>query len=348
MTQNPTLSIQGIYEVCVGVSASLPQLLAQIQYWQQFGYRIGEVGELSAEVAIALYNVNSPLQSIRLYHQSADHGLLRLMAWAHPSNEGLNLSSMKLNGNRWATMLTSDILNLLNHAEEAANSGLPIRFTPAYWEVIYNKERKSQPFREPAIGVREMMMIQPLTRQVFFERFNYTMPEYGTINPQALFQTSQITHMGMVIQDDRKETLNFYEDVLGLLRSRDDVETSYDSSQAGRALFDLNPGERFWVTSFDDPRSSITDWQRARSGRLYIIRFPEAIEIPEAFERACPGCLGISLYTYRVTALEQWRDRICASSATQVTAIQLNEFGEASFSFIAPDGYYWTLVAADS
>lgn len=332
--------IVGIYEVGIGVS----DLDSAIAYWAQFGYHVGEEGTLAAESAQVLYQVNSDLRSVRLVHQVADHGLIRLMQWQQPRNEGLGLGSMKVKGNRWATTLTADILTILNQAEEADRAGLPIRYTMPHWEIIYNKERMMRPFIDPAIGVREMLLLQPLTRQVLFQRFGYALPYYGQVNEQSTFKASQITHMGMVIQDDRKETLKFYEDVLGLLRVRDDVETTYESSQAGRQIFDLQPGEKFFVTAFDDPRSSVTDWQSARSGRLYVVRFPEAQSLPDRFDQAQPGCLGVSLYTYQVGDLAAYHDRIQASSVQAVTEICRNEFGDRSFSFIAPDGYFWTLV----
>jgi hypothetical protein len=53
-------------------------------------------------------------------------------------------------------------------------------------------------------------------------------------------------------------------------------------------------------------------------------------------------------YTYRVQGIKTYFYRIRASNAQQVTIIvnnEFNEFGEMSFSFIAPDGYFWTLVA---
>lgn len=340
LSQAFTSSLSGIYEVGIGV----PDLNTAIAYWEQFGYRVGEIGDLSATIAQALYATNSNLRSVRLFHQTADHGLIRLMQWEHPRNEGLELSSMKVRGNRWATTLTADILTILNQAEEADRAGFPIRYTLPYWEIIYNKERQMRPFIDVAIGVREMLLLQPLTRQVLFQRFGYTLPHYGQINEQASFKASQVTHMGMVIQDDSKETLKFYEEVLGLLRVRDDVETSYESSQAGRQIFDLQPGEKFFVTAFDDPRSSVTDLQAARSGRLYIIRFPEVQSLPDQSDRAKPGCLGSSLYTYQVRDIAAYHDRVQASAAQAVTEIYPNEFGDRSFSFKAPDGYFWTLV----
>ena len=341
MTQDQQTAIEGIYEVCIGV----PEPISAIQYWEQFGYHIGQVGELPAAAAKQLYGVDSSLRSIRLYHQNTDHGLIRLMVWQNPTNEGLGMESMKVKGNRWATTLTTDVLNILNHVEDARAGNWAIRYTNPHWEVIYNKERKSRPFIDPAIGVREMLLLQPLTRQVLFQRYGYTLPDYGNINKSSALKTSQFTHMGMVIQDDTKETLKFYEE-LGLLRVRDDVETSYESSLAGREIFDLHKGEKFFVTAFDDPRSSKTELLAARSGRLYIIRFPSSIQLNSRFEAAQPGCLGMCLYTYRVRGLNLYYDRIKASPVQKFTTMVTNEFEEQSFSFVAPDGYFWTLLAA--
>lgn len=100
-----------------------------------------------------------------------------------------------------------------------------------------------------------------------------------------------------------------------------------------------------FVTAFDDPRSSITDLFASRSGRLYIIRFPESTQLKNEFEKAQPGCLGMCLYTYRVSTIEHYFENIQASSAKNITAIEDNEFGEKSFSFTAPDGYFWTVLS---
>jgi catechol 2,3-dioxygenase-like lactoylglutathione lyase family enzyme len=333
--------IGGIYEVCIGVEDAMPL----IQYWGQFGYTIGQTGELSPEKVYNLYGVNSGLRSFRLFHQDADHGLVRLMQWENPTNEGLKLTSMKMKGTRWTTTLTADVMNILNHTEEAAKAGLPIKYTFPYWEIIYNKDRQIRPFIDPPVGVREMLLLQPLTRQVLFQRFNYSLPDYGKINENSAFKASQITHLGIILQDDSKETLRFYEETLGLLRVRDDVETSYESSEAGRVFFDLQPQEKFIVTAFDDPRSSTTDFKAARSGRLYIVRFPESMSLGSCFEQAQPGCLGMSLYTYRVSDIEEYFQRIKESNVKRFSEIEVNEFGEKSFSFVAPDGYFWTLLS---
>ncbi|MGF1672857.1 MAG: VOC family protein, partial [Rivularia sp. (in: cyanobacteria)] len=85
MTNKQKAEIQGIYEVCIGVRDAV----SAIQYWHKFGYHIGDIGELTALDSHKLYGVNSALRSIRLFHQNSDHGLIRLMIWENPINQGL-------------------------------------------------------------------------------------------------------------------------------------------------------------------------------------------------------------------------------------------------------------------
>lgn len=330
--------VGGVYEVCIGTrdAATL------IAYWERFGYRVGEQGALDAEQARRLYGVASAVRSIRLHHQDADHGLIRLMVWERPTGEGLGLIGMKTLGNRWGAMLTADIYNVLNHAEEAAARGLPILYVEPQRAEIYRVERRPRPFLDDLPCVREMLLIQPLTRQVLFQRFGYTLPLYGKINEAAPFRTSQITHFGMVVQT-RPDALDFYDKVLGLLRVRDQVRSRADDPSA-RRIFDLSPGESYVTTDFDDPRSAKDDPQRMRSGRLKIINFAPHVRLEDRRAESRPGSLGYSLYTLRVNDIEAYHRRLRSSAATGVTEITLNEFGERSFSFVAPDGYFWTLI----
>ena len=74
--------VGGLYEICVGV----PDLAASIAYYERFGCHAGRFGTLDASAARALYGVDSALRSVRLQHQDADHGLVRLMHWERPVN----------------------------------------------------------------------------------------------------------------------------------------------------------------------------------------------------------------------------------------------------------------------
>jgi len=83
---------------------------------------------------------------------------------------------MKVKGNRWPTTLTADLLNILNHAEDAESANLSVKYTSPYHYSQVKLKGKPRPFVAAAVGVRGMMLLQPLSRQVFFERFNYALP----------------------------------------------------------------------------------------------------------------------------------------------------------------------------
>ena len=333
-----TQQISGVYELCIGTPDPLQDLL----YWQQYGYTPGALGGLDAARAEGLYGVRSSLRSLRLHHQDADHGLIRLMQWDEPRNDGLGLTGLRGLGTRWGAMLTENILDIVNHAEDAAAQGLPIHTTPLIRQQIY-EAAGGTPFTDPAPCVREIIMLQPRARQVMFQRFGYAIPGYGKVNPASAFKSSQVTHFGLVMHTDHS-ALDFYEETLGLLRVKSNSEATYEKVSDGPNVFELAPGERYLCTDFDEPGSSLNPLQ-AKSGRLKVIHYDPGAEVPDRFELARPGSLGASLYTYRVASLDDYYGRVKASRASDLTDIGTNEFGERSFSFTAPDGYVWTLLA---
>ena len=335
--EQPTIS--GLYEICIGVTDPLPQ----ISYWEQLGYRIGPIGELSAADAWALYGVDSKLRSIRLLHQDADHGLIRLFVWGKPVNEGLGLTRLITPGSRWTSTLTRAVLQLFNHAEAAERANKPIAIVPPQWSEIYKLDQ-SEPFLGNIVGVRELIVLQPFTRNMFFERFGYTAPTYGKINEAAKFRCSQVTHSGLVFASDDPHAVQFYGDVLGLKLTVAEKKTTYEElDQSSRNLYDLKPGELYYGTTVDDPRAGSTP-DKAVSGRMLVRRIPKSANQENLIVRARPGSLGLSLYTYRVSGLASYHAKVKASAAHNVTAIFRNEFGEQSFSFTAPDGHVFTLL----
>ncbi len=332
-------AIGGVYEICIGVT----EPKAQIAYWEQLGYRVGISGEISAADAKKLYGVDSKLTSIRLLHQDSDHGLIRLMVWEKPVNEGLGLVRLIAPGSRWTSTLTSDVLNLFNHAEAAERAKMPIKLVLPQWSEIYKLDQ-SAPFTGNIVGVRELIVLQPLTRNMFFERFGYVAPTYGKINDAAKFKTSQVTHSGLVFESDDPNAVQFYGEVLGLKLTVVEKRTSYnDLDQSSRNLYDLKPNEIYYGTTVDDPRAGATP-DKAVSGRMLVRRLPKGMAPENLIARSRPGSLGLSLYTYRVNGIEGFHAKVKASKATNVTDIMKNEFGEKSFSFVAPDGHTFTLV----
>ena len=178
-----------------------------------------------------------------------------------------------------------------------------------------------------------------------FERYTYEKPGYGSIDPNSFLRTSQFTHYGIMVRGDDDSILDFYENALGLLRQKEYVmEGGAAHCVAGAAaVFALRENEAYYVTDFDDPRSSL-EIKKHRSGRLKFIRLKQECEMPVVWDRQKPGSLGMSLYTYRVRSADDFRNRVIEHGATGVTEILPNEFGKPSFSFIAPEGSAWNLI----
>jgi catechol 2,3-dioxygenase-like lactoylglutathione lyase family enzyme len=333
------VSIGGVYEVGIGTKNTN----AMVRYWERFGYRAGESAEMSENDAEKLYGVKSKLKSIRLFHQDSDHGLIRIMQWEKPTNDGLQMSRMNVLGNRWGAMLTADVYNLQNHAEEAIDQKSPIFMVEPQRAEIYKLEKRPQPFIENYATVREMCLIQPETRQILFQRFGYNLASYGKINHDSFFKSSQITHVGMVIYRNQ-ENIDFYGKVLGLLKVKENANFDSDyNNPSSKAVFSLEKHQKYGATDFDNPKSS-TNPAQVLSGRLKIIWFSPDSKLENKFDYSKPGSLGYSLYTYRVKGIEAYHKQVKSSRANNLTRITLNEFGEKSFSFVAPDGYFWTIL----
>lgn len=337
IAQQPTIG--GVYEVGIGTKDAD----AQIKYWERFGYRVGNTAEFDENQAEKLYGVKSKLKSIRLLHQDSDHGLIRIMQWEKPVNEGLAMSKMNVLGNRWGAMMTGDIYNLQNHTEEAMAQKRSIFMVEPQRAEIYKLEKRPAPFLENYATVREMFLLQPEMRQIMFQRFGYNLANYGKINEQSFFKSSQITHFGMVIYRNQ-ENIDFYGNVLGLLKVKENADFDSDyTNPSSKAIFTLLPHQKYGATDFDNPKSSKNPAE-ALSGRLKIIWFSPESKLENKFAYTNPGSLGYSLYTYRVKGIESYHTKVKASKATGLTEIQKNEFGEKSFSFVAPDGYFWTIL----
>ena len=336
-------AVGGLYEACVGV----PDLVAAIAFYEAFGCRVGQVGEIDAATARALYGVDSPLRSVRLLHQAADHGGVRLMQWERPLNSGLGMgSSLRCVGSRWGVRVTSSVFNIVNHAQRARESGTELSMIEPLLAVIgdVTGTQQARPFRDPVVGVREMVLLLPHYRQVFFERFGYESPAYGQVNPHCLLRTSQHTHYGLMIANDDPTVLDFYANVLGLKRMLDE-RVPYENATGSRAIFGLTPGEGFHMVDFDDPRSGHALHER-RSGKLKCVRFAGNARIENKLDHSRAGCLGYSMYVWRVRDLASLQPRLAAAGVSRLTAIRPDEFGQQACSFVAPDGYHWTLLQA--
>ncbi|MSQ86711.1 MAG: VOC family protein [Alphaproteobacteria bacterium] len=345
MTHKPR-AIGGLHEVCIGV----PSFEVPLVYWQAFGFKEGASGALSAADANALYGVNSGLNSMRLQHQDADHGLIRLMKWDTPTNDGVSVAPFRGHGSRWSGQFARDILDIANHAAIARKQGYPVYDVPPSFIDLssYNPAmfggKPVLPFTDKIVAVREYSMIQPLSRQAVLERFGYDSKLLGKISEASLLRTSQIAHGGMMFTADTDAPTDFYDKVLGLKRVMVQ-ETTWDKAMASRAAFDLVEGETHWSYTFEEPRSG-TDNDTRRSGRLLMFRFKPDSKLADRRAKSSPGALGYCLFTWRVRDVTEMHKACAAHGCTSLTDIRADEFGTHTFTCITPDRFVWLFEQA--
>lgn len=132
--------ISGIFENCIGTR----DLEGSLKYWAEFGYREVHRGQFNAEQTKLLYGHASNLQSIRLQNgNSSAHGLLRIMCWEHPRNQGLKDTLPMVVGSRWFASLVKDVYAIADaFVDENANGGKWIYTEPVRSIEVIGKWQK--------------------------------------------------------------------------------------------------------------------------------------------------------------------------------------------------------------
>jgi uncharacterized glyoxalase superfamily protein PhnB len=320
--------ISGIFENCIGTINAA----ATLKYWAELGYQQIQQGQLSAEQSGLLYQHPAALTSWRLQNgDSAAHGLVRIMLWSQPRNAGLGKTLPIVVGSRWFASLTQDIYTIADaFADDKANGGDWIYTEPV--RAIEGIGNQGTGLYNRFVGVREMFVISRETRQAFFQRYNYTRPGYGAIAPHSPLKVSEGTHSSLVSADHH--LTSFYTEVFGLIASEINRKRSGYQNPSTRQTLILEEGQEFYLSIFSSPKDIAGVLQ------IYTPLYPT----PDQREFSQPGSLGLSLFTYQVEDIQEFHQRVSNSSATHVTPIVVNEFGEPSFGLIAPDGFYWVIL----
>ena len=188
MNTRKTGLIGGIFDIGVGVS----DLDAAAEFWASCGYRRGPEGSLTAAESRALYNVDSAVTSVRLLHQNATAGLIRLMRWQRPTGPGLQMAPLRTHGCRWSVHRTDNIANAYVHGEVLRKQGKPIHLVgPHYNFDLGKKIADKRPFREPLAASGDVLLFQPEAQLVAMTRMNFSVPKYGTINTASPLRLSE-------------------------------------------------------------------------------------------------------------------------------------------------------------
>lgn len=320
--------LKGVYENCIGTTDGIETL----RYWAELGYQVVAEGQLAAQQAGSLYAYASGLQSWRLQNGLAtDHGLVRVMQWETPHNAGLEYAPPLAIGSRWFAAMTADIFMLRDaYADDVTGGGRWDYSEPARAIIMTGQPASS--FYQRFVGVREMVVLGEQTRHAFFQRYGYERPGYGAIDPASPLQVSEGTHSSFVTADHAHAS--FYTEVMGLKPSV--VSKTIGQQPATRAALMMQEGQ---------DEALLSNWEsdcEAGVGlfQVYTPLYPS----PDLRDHSQPGSLGLSLFTYRTAELATLYTRVQSSPATAVTGLLSNEFNEASFGFLAPDGMYWVII----
>lgn len=329
----PDTGISGVYEVVVGTAEAAPL----VEYFQQFGFREIQRKSLSAEAAGKLYGVDSKAISIRMQNGDIDaHGLLRIIEWKTPLGPGVGIAPPETVGQRMAVMRTRDIFRLYDIFSDARASGEPWYATKPVYDDLYEMTDKG-PLNviQRRVGVREMASYGTQFNHVFFQRYGYSIPGYGTVSDGSPLQTSEFTHHDFIIDGEIETATDYYESVLGFVQENPALLDG-EWQDGPRAVFNMAPGTSHWYIGFVSPNDI--------SGKLkfFVSRDREHVRDRSAQQR--PGFAGITMHTLWTPRLEQVKS-LADEHKLQTTPIQDNEFGERSFVLRGPDGSSWQIIA---
>ena len=331
-TELPETGISGVYEVMVG-TADAGQL---VEYFTEFGFSVKTEARIDADTAQQLYGVNSALRSIRMQNGAVDsHGLLRLLEWERPLGPGVGYAPPETIGQRMSVMRTRDIIRLYDTFLDLRNkAGEPWLSTEPVFDDLYGLQTDKVSIKERRVGVRENAVYGRFFNHVFFQRYGYTIPGYGTINEAAPLQTSEFTHHDFAVKGDLAVVTEYYMSVLGL-RAETEPVISGDWQPGPRRVFLMEPGEGHWYVGFVSPNNIC--------GKLkfFVPRDQEQARYRSRHQRV--GELGITLHSLYAPALEYVHE-LAMEQDLRPSPIMPNEFSERAFLFTGPDGVTWQIL----
>jgi hypothetical protein len=329
-TPLPQTGISGVYEVMVGTRNAADD----IRYWREYGFSVVDSAKLSAADCQRIYGVNSALKTYRLQNGDTDsHGLLRLLYWEQPLGPGVGYVGPEVVGLRMAVMLTRDIFrinDIYQMERQNAKKWLP---TEPIFDDLYKQTGKTPDFFNRPVGVREMAVYGETFNHVFFQRYGYTIPGYGTVNPNAPLQTSEFTHHDFIVKGDLDVVTRYYSEALGFKPEQPAATLDGDYLKGPRQVFQMAPGYAHYYRGYVSPNNIC--------GKLKF--FSPNLPRPDKSERQRIGELGITLHSLYTPNLQMVYELVL-KQGIRPTTIQPNEFNERSFTFTGPDGAAWQIL----
>ncbi len=330
----PDTGISGVYEVMLGVEKAD----YAIKYFGEYGFTVVDSAKYSADQAYKLYGARSALKSYRLQNGDIDsHGLLRILVWEKHTSRGVGYTPPETIGQRMAVMRCEDIFRLYDTyqaAREAGEKWLPIE--PIADDLFGLDDKKKDFFNRPVV-VRETGIYGEFFNHVFFQRYGYHIPGYGTVGEHSTLRTSEFTHHDFIIKVDDIRSLNYLQTALGL-RAEKEPEIDGDWLKGPKRVFQMMPGDSHWYWGFVSPNNIC--------GKLKF--FVPIGTKADRSDHQHPGALGITLHSFYTAKLDMVYKLVKADASLETTAIVKNEFGERSFVFSGPAGCFWQIIEKQS
>jgi hypothetical protein len=329
----PDTGVSGVYEVMIGTDDAK----SIMTFLSHFGFEQKQKGQLSANKAQKLYGVNSALTSYRLQNGDVDsHGLIRVLEWANIQGEGVGYAQPETVGQRMLVMRTNDIFRLYDVFGDARKSGEKWLPTEPIYDDLYKMTEGKLNVLNRRVGVREMAAYGELVNIVFFQRYGYTIPGYGSISDETPLRTSEVTHNDFMISGSTKQDMldqtNYYRDVLGF-KPEGDVVLDGDWQQGPKRVFNMTDGSSHWYRGFVSPNNI--------SGKMKFFVNPD--ERPDRSSEQKPGHKGITLHSVYSPKMTKIRN-LALKYAIKVSEETRNEFGEKAFVISGPDGSTWQVL----
>lgn len=325
--------ISGVYEAMVGVDNAEYAL----RYFAEFGFTPVAEASLSQEEAIRVYGVPSALTSYRLQNGEIDsHGLLRVLAWEKPLGPGVGYAPPETVGTRMAVMRTADIVRLSDVFNDWRSVGdEPLLLAGPVYDDLYDGTAGTPDLFNRRDGVREMGVYGRWFNHVFFQRYGYTIPGYGTLGDHSPLQTTELTHHDFMVKGNLDEVTDYYVSVFGLRAENPKAVIDGDWQAGPKAVFRMGEGRSHWYRGFVSPNNIC--------GKLKFFSVEGLHTADDRSERQRPGELGITLHSFWTPKLELVHQRALDYGLTP-SSINTNEFGERSFLLSGPDGAHWQVI----
>jgi hypothetical protein len=327
----PNTGISGIYEAMIATDKPA----YHIKYFAEFGFKVTDSAALSKEQCLKLYGVPSALKSYRMQNGETDsHGLIRLLVWDKPLGPGVGYSEPETIGSRMMVMKTKDIVRLTDIFQmlrkEKQEKWLPTE--PLFDDPLrINKNGETDFFKRP-VGVRENAVYGEYFVHVFFQRYGYEIPGYGTISDNTPLKTSELTHHDWFIKVDSMQQLMYLQTALGL-KAEKIPEVDGDNLKGPKAVFLMRDGYTHWYQGFVSPNNIC--------GKLkfFMPRGPK----PDLSKHQRIGELGLSIHSFYTDKLD-FVLSLVKKHNLKPSDILKNEFGERCFVFTGVEGAHWQII----